>query len=53
MAGFYGLIGAKLGHSYSKLIHERLYGCEYRLIELAPGVTKEDIRAKTTAHYVE
>ncbi|QZP09330.1 CoA transferase subunit B [Caenibius sp. WL] len=25
----------------------------FRLIELAPGVTKEDIRAKTTAHYVE
>ena len=25
----------------------------FRLIELAPGITKEDIRAKTTAHYVE
>ncbi len=25
----------------------------FRLIELAPSITKEDIRAKTTAHYVE
>ena len=25
----------------------------FRLIELAPGVTKEEVRAKTTAHYVE
>jgi shikimate dehydrogenase len=30
----YGLIGGKLGHSYSKLIHEHLYECDYRLIEL-------------------
>lgn len=37
MAKLYGLLGSKLGHSYSKLIHERLYDCEYRLIELAPG----------------
>jgi len=32
----YGLIGGTLGHSYSKLIHEHLYGCEYQLIELKP-----------------
>ena len=25
----------------------------FRLLELAPGVTAEDVRAKTTAHYVE
>jgi acyl CoA:acetate/3-ketoacid CoA transferase beta subunit len=25
----------------------------FRLIELAPGVTREEVRAKTTAHYVE
>ena len=27
----YGLIGAKLGHSYSKIIHERLCGYDYQL----------------------
>ena len=27
----YGLIGAKLGHSYSKIIHEQLYGGPYEL----------------------
>jgi acyl CoA:acetate/3-ketoacid CoA transferase beta subunit len=25
----------------------------FKLIELAPGVTKEEVREKTTAHYVE
>jgi acyl CoA:acetate/3-ketoacid CoA transferase beta subunit len=25
----------------------------FKLIELAPGVTAEDVRQKTTAHYVE
>lgn len=30
----YGLIGEKLGHSYSKLIHERLADYEYELIPL-------------------
>lgn len=30
----YGLIGATLKHSYSKLIHEQLYPCDYRLTEL-------------------
>ncbi len=34
MSGFYGLIGERLGHSFSKLIHERLWADEYRLIEL-------------------
>lgn len=30
----YGLIGAKLGHSYSKIIHEQLAGYQYELISL-------------------
>lgn len=30
----YGLIGGKLGHSYSKYIHERMVDCEYDLIPL-------------------
>ena len=25
----------------------------FRLVEIAPGVTREEVRAKTTAHYVE
>ncbi|WP_037502291.1 3-oxoacid CoA-transferase subunit B [Sphingomonas jaspsi] len=29
------------------------HGSPYKLIELAPGVTAEDVRAKTTAHYTE
>jgi len=33
----YGLIGEKLGHSFSKLIHEKLGGYSYELIEIAPG----------------
>lgn len=32
----YGLIGEKLGHSFSKTIHERLASYEYNLIELNP-----------------
>ena len=27
----YGLIGSRLGHSYSKIIHERLCGYAYQL----------------------
>ena len=30
----YGLIGAKLGHSYSKIIHEQVGGYHYELIPL-------------------
>jgi acyl CoA:acetate/3-ketoacid CoA transferase beta subunit len=29
------------------------YDSPFRLVELAPGVTAEEVRAKTTAHYVE
>ena len=32
----YGLIGEKLGHSFSKTIHEALGGYEYQLCEVAP-----------------
>lgn len=33
----YGLIGEKLGHSFSPAIHRRLAGYDYRLVELSPG----------------
>lgn len=32
----YGLIGKKLGHSFSKPIHEKIGGYEYELKEIAP-----------------
>ena len=32
----YGLIGAKLGHSYSKIIHEMLCGYHYDLAPCPP-----------------
>lgn len=38
----YGLIGAKLGHSYSKIIHEQLAGYQY---ELMPLPTEAEARA--------
>ena len=38
----YGLIGSKLGHSYSKLIHEMLCGYRY---DLCPLPTEEEARA--------
>ena len=38
----YGLIGSKLGHSYSKIIHERLCGYKY---ELHPLPTEAEARA--------
>ena len=30
----YGLIGEKLGHSYSKVIHNKLGNNEYELVEI-------------------
>lgn len=30
----YGLIGRKLGHSFSKIIHARLFDYDYRMVEL-------------------
>ena len=41
----YGLIGAKLGHSYSKIIHEMLCGYRY---DLCPLPTEEEARAFLT-----
>ena len=38
----YGLIGSKLGHSYSKIIHEQLCGYHY---ELHPLPTEAEARA--------
>jgi len=32
----YGLIGEKLGHSFSKRIHESLFGYEYEIKEISP-----------------
>jgi len=49
MAKRYGLIGARLGHSYSKLIHERLYGCDYHLIEMKPEELEPFLRAREFA----
>ena len=37
----YGLIGAKLGYSYSKIIHEMLCGYHY---DLCPLPTEEEAR---------
>lgn len=46
----YGCIGRKLGHSFSKIIHNELYDGDYRLFELEPEeidgfMTKRDFRA--------
>ena len=41
----YGLIGGKLGHSYSKIIHEMLCGYKY---DLCPLPTEEEARAFLT-----
>ena len=40
----YGLIGEKLGHSFSKIIHERLAEFPYELRELAPTELGEFLR---------
>ena len=37
----YGLIGEKLGHSFSKIIHGKLFGYEYELKELARDKVEE------------
>ena len=42
----YGLIGEKLGHSFSVPIHERLTGEAYALREIAPGDLGEFMRRK-------
>jgi 3-oxoacid CoA-transferase subunit B len=35
------------------VFHRRDHSSPFRLIELAPGVTAEDVREKTTARYEE
>ena len=42
----YGLIGEKLGHSFSKLIHEQLMDDTYELIELPPESLKAFMKEK-------
>ena len=32
----YGLLGEKLGHSFSPAIHKKLAGYDYRLVEKKP-----------------
>lgn len=42
----YGLIGKKLGHSFSKEIHERLAGYSYQLQELSPDELSQFLQEK-------
>lgn len=42
----YGLIGEKLGHSFSAEIHPRLFGYSYELKELAPDELEPFIRGR-------
>ena len=42
----YGLIGERLGHSYSREIHEALYGDGYELRELRPDEVGAFLRAR-------
>lgn len=41
----FGLLGEKLGHSYSPQIHARLYKNEYKLYEVAPGKLEEFLKS--------
>ncbi|MCF0237874.1 MAG: hypothetical protein HUK24_04675 [Sphaerochaetaceae bacterium] len=43
----YGLIGEKLGHSYSKEIHKNLGNYEYELLELERGSVEKFLKEKT------
>ena len=42
----YGLIGEKLGHSFSKVIHERLSGNPYELLEIRPDELDAFMKSK-------
>ena len=42
----YGLIGEKLGHSFSQVIHHKLAGYSYELKELAPNELEDFILSK-------
>ena len=39
----FGLIGEKLGHSFSPKIHQMLAGYDYRLVELSPGELVQEL----------
>lgn len=45
----YGLLGEKLGHSFSKVIHEQLADYTYDLIELPPDQLADFLRQKQFA----
>ena len=47
MEARYGLLGEKLGHSYSRPIHQAMGGYEYELIELQPDQLGPFLRQKT------
>lgn len=42
----YGLIGERLGHSYSPMIHARLADYRYELVEVAPDALDGFLRAR-------
>ena len=44
--GRYGLLGEKLGHSYSKLIHESFGGYEYDMFPMPPEAVEGFMRAR-------
>ena len=45
----YGLLGRKLGHSWSAPIHAALGCADYRLIELEPEELARSSRGRTSA----
>lgn len=45
MAGRYGLLGEKLGHSFSPAIHKKLAGYDYGLFEVAPSALEGFLRS--------
>jgi shikimate dehydrogenase len=42
----YGLIGEKLGHSYSKIIHEKIGGYDYKLKPLGKDIFDDFMRSR-------
>ena len=42
----YGLLGEKLGHSFSPQIHRALTGCDYRLLPTAPEAVEDLLRRR-------
>ena len=41
----FGLLGERLGHSFSPAIHRQLAGYDYRLVELPPEEVEPFLRA--------